>query len=82
MANRWSNERIICEYAIKTNSIAIYINYRLAPEYQHPTAIYDCYDVYKVRDSYYLRQSTYFNMVLNIELTKNVQYCWEIVQVE
>lgn len=48
MANRWSNERILCEYAIKTNSIAIYINYRLAPEYKHPTAIYDCYDVLKV----------------------------------
>lgn len=44
MANRWSNEPILCEYALKTNSIVVYIHYRLAPEYQHPTAVYDCYD--------------------------------------
>lgn len=48
MANRWSNEPILCEYALKTNSIITYINYRLAPEYKHPTAVYDCYDCLKV----------------------------------
>lgn len=44
MANRWSTEGIICQYARKTNSVVTYINYRLAPEYHHPTAEHDCYD--------------------------------------
>ena len=47
MANRWSNEPILCKYALKTNSIITYVNYRLAPEYKHPTAVYDCYDCQK-----------------------------------
>ena len=47
MANRWSNEPILCKYALKTNSIITYVNYRLAPEYKHPTAVYDCYDCLK-----------------------------------
>lgn len=49
MANRWGNEPILCEYALKTNSIVVYVNYRLAPEYTHPTAVYDCYDSLIVR---------------------------------
>lgn len=49
MANRWGNEPILCEYALKTNSIVVYVNYRLAPEYTHPTAVYDCYDSLLVR---------------------------------
>ena len=47
MANRWSNEPILCKYALQTNSILTYVNYRLAPEYKHPTAVYDCYDCLK-----------------------------------
>ena len=44
MANRWATEGIICQYALKTNSVVTYINYRLSPEYHHPTAEHDCYD--------------------------------------
>ena len=44
MANRWATEGIICQYALKTNSVVTYINYRLAPEYHHPTAEHDCCD--------------------------------------
>ena len=47
MANRWSNEPILCRYALQTNSIVTYVNYRLAPEYVHPTAVNDCYDCLK-----------------------------------
>ena len=47
MANRWSNEPVLCKYALQTNSVLTYVNYRLAPEFKHPTAVYDCYDCLK-----------------------------------
>ena len=43
-ANRSKSERVLCDYALKTNSVVTYIDYRLSPEYKHPTASNDCYD--------------------------------------
>ena len=61
MANRWSNEPILCRYALQTNSIVTYVNYRLAPEYVHPTAVNDCYDCLK----YLLQHNTEFHFDKN-----------------
>lgn len=43
-ANRSKSERVLCDYALKTNSVVTYVDYRLSPEYTHPTASNDCYD--------------------------------------
>ena len=57
MANRNKAEGVLSKYALEMNSIITYADYRLAPEFKHPTASNDCYDCFKVASSISL---TYF----------------------
>lgn len=47
-ANRWNAEPVLTDYVLATDSVLVYVDYRLAPEFTHPTASNDCYDCLKV----------------------------------
>ena len=44
---RSSNLMFLKQLAIQTGYPILYINYSLTPEYSYPTALDECYDVYK-----------------------------------
>ena len=84
MANRNKAEGVLSRYALETNSIITYADYRLAPEFKHPTASNDCYDCFKVASfvSVCLFSSTFSIITKSFTSTETTLRCLEIVLVD